>query len=67
MKRDFKLNSVIITVNDADKNEAIKIGRKLAAKNVKIYATPGTYNAMKILYVLLFCICLPALFPELCC
>ncbi|ARD85031.1 carbamoyl phosphate synthase large subunit [Ferroplasma acidiphilum] len=47
MKRDFKLNSVIITVNDADKNEAIKIGRKLAAKNVKIYATPGTYNAMK--------------------
>ncbi len=47
MKRDFKLKSVIITVNDADKKEAIKIGKKLADENVKIYATPGTYNAMK--------------------
>jgi len=34
MKRDFKLKSVIITVNDMDKDEAI-------------YATPGTYSALK--------------------
>ncbi len=47
MKRDFKLKSVIITVNDMDKDEAIKIGRKLDKKGVKIYATPGTYSALK--------------------
>ena len=30
-----------------DKDEAIKIGRKLDKKGVKIYATPGTYSALK--------------------
>jgi carbamoyl-phosphate synthase large subunit len=47
MKRDFSLKSVIITVNDRDKEPALEIARKLASNRIKIYATPGTYNAMK--------------------
>jgi carbamoyl-phosphate synthase large subunit len=46
MKRGFNLKSVIITVNDADKKQVIKIAKKLAEKGIKIYATPGTHSAM---------------------
>ncbi len=42
MKRNFKLESVIITVNDSDKDIAIKIARELNKNSIKIYATPGT-------------------------
>ncbi|WP_337860049.1 carbamoyl-phosphate synthase (glutamine-hydrolyzing) large subunit [Ferroplasma sp.] len=47
MKRGFKLDSVIITVNDADKKQAIKIGKKLSEKGIKLYTTPGTHSALK--------------------
>ncbi len=47
MKRNFKLKSVILTVNDSDKSGAIKIARKLASNGIKIYATPGTYSKFK--------------------
>ncbi len=42
MKRNFKLESVIITVNDSDKDIAIKIAMELNKNGIKIYATPGT-------------------------
>jgi len=42
LKRNFKLESVIITVNDNDKITALKIAKKLSENKIKIYATPGT-------------------------
>ncbi len=42
IKRKFVLESAVITVNDADKGEAVRIAEKLAKNNIKIYATPGT-------------------------
>ena len=47
MKRNFHLKSVIITVNDRDKESAIKIARKLTDSGIKVYATPGTYSSFK--------------------
>ncbi|WP_287961515.1 carbamoyl-phosphate synthase (glutamine-hydrolyzing) large subunit [Acidiplasma sp.] len=42
IKRNFKLESALITVNDGDKPEALEIARKLSLNGIKIYATPGT-------------------------
>ncbi len=47
MKRNFKLESVIITVNDKDKETAIRMAEKLYKNNIKIYATPGTSENLK--------------------
>ncbi|MEM0139142.1 MAG: carbamoyl-phosphate synthase (glutamine-hydrolyzing) large subunit [Ferroplasma sp.] len=47
MKRDFKLNSVILTVNDNDKPVAKLIAEQLKAAGVRIYSTPGTHNYLK--------------------
>ena len=42
-----KFRRMIITVKDADKGEAIEIGRRFEALGYKIYATRSTANALK--------------------